>query len=165
MPDDPSGRRTRPITLARSTITLRDSETEFDRKAQLQPLPHLASKGGRIDTFGKHVLGDDNLEREAFRLQPGETSALIETPQGVVMIRCDKRIPADKGVTLEQVRKERTAEIIQKKVQIEMQVVFKEIRDKAKPQIILKWFGQSEDLAGESKKLMADLPPLGGQRK
>ena len=144
--------------------TLRDSEREFDAAAKSQPLQTLASKGGKIDVFGRNSLGDENLEREAFKLRPGETTALIETPQGVVMIRCDSRIPADTKVTLDQVRAARTPEIIEKKVQQEMQVVFREMRDRAKPQLILRWFGRPEDLVAESQKLMADMPNLTEKR-
>ena len=143
--------------------TLRDSEREFDLAAGSQALPSLASKHGKLDTFGHNCLGDENLEREAFKLQPGDTSALIETPQGVVMLRCDKRIPADPKATLEQTRATCTKDILEKKVQIEMQVVFGQLREKAKPQIILKWFGKTEDLLGDSRKLMADIPNLTGK--
>ena len=80
------------------------------------------------------------------------------------MIRCDERIAADTKVTLEQVRAARTPEILEKKVQQEMQVVFRDMREKAKPQIIFKWFGRSEDLFAESQKLMADIPNPSGRR-
>jgi parvulin-like peptidyl-prolyl isomerase len=144
-------------------ITLRDSEREFDQAARSQALPSLASKHGKLDAFGHNCLGDENLEREAFKLQPGDTSPLIETPQGVVMIRCDKRIPADPKATLAQTRADCTKDILEKKVQMEMQVVFGELREKAKPQIILKWFGKTEDLLGDSRKMMADIPNLTGK--
>jgi len=150
--------------FARTEYTkIHNSEQEFDRQARSQPLASLASKGGKIDVFGRHSLGDENLEREAFKLQPGDTSALIETPQGVVMIRCDKRIPPDTKATLEQTRAACAKDIIEKKVQIEMQVVFQQMREKAKPQIILKWFGKPEDLVSDSRKLMADIPNLSGK--
>ncbi len=140
---------------------LRDSEREFDLAAKSQAIQTLASKGGKVDVFGRNSLGDENLEREAFKLQPGETSTLIETPQGVVMLRCDSRIPPDTKTTLEQVRAMRTPEIIEKKVQQEMQVVFRDMREKAKPQLILRWFGKTEDLVGDSRRLLSDLAPAG----
>ena len=59
-----------------------------------------------MPAFGRHTLGDENLEREAFKLQPGEVSTLIGTPQGQVVIKCDRRIPPDTNVKLEQVRDE-----------------------------------------------------------
>lgn len=144
---------------------LRDSEEEFAKKAKNQPSPTLAAQGGKIDVFGRHTLGDEQLEREAFKLQPGEVSALLGTPQGQVILKCDKRIPADKNVKVEQVREALVKEITEKKVQQEMQVVFKNLRDAAKPQLILKNNGKPEDLLAETEKLLKDLPPLGTNAK
>jgi len=141
---------------------LRDSEEEFARKAKNQPSPTLAAEGGKIPVFGHNTLGDENLEREAFKLQPGEVSPLIGTPQGQVIIKCDKRIAADGKAKLDDVKAKLGKEIEEKKVQMEMQVVFKELREKANPQLILKNPGKPDDLIAETKKLLSDLPPLNG---
>jgi parvulin-like peptidyl-prolyl isomerase len=138
---------------------IRDSEVEFDRKARSQASPTLASKGGKLPVFGHCSLDNENLEREAFKLQPGEVSVVIETPQGAVVIKCDRRIPPD-NIKLEQVRDELVGEIMRKKTDLEMQVVFKELKDRAAPKLLLKGTGQPEDLAAETQKLMSDLPPL-----
>jgi parvulin-like peptidyl-prolyl isomerase len=140
---------------------LRDSEEEFARKAKNQPSSNLAASGGKLPVFGRNCLGDENLEREAFKLREGEVTALIGTPQGQVMLKCDKRIPPDTAVKLDQVRDKLTKEIMDKKVQQEMQVVFKDLRDKAKPQLILKTTGKPEDILAESRRITSDLPPLG----
>src|SRR5262249_19141711 len=76
---------------------IRDSADEFDRKAKSQPSPTLAAQGGRIPPFGRHVLGNDDLEREAFKLSPGEITPLVQTPQGQVVMKLDKRIEPDKS--------------------------------------------------------------------
>ena len=144
---------------------IRDSEEEFDRKARSQTSPTLAQVAGKLPTFGRHCLGDETLEREAFHLQPGEVSAMIGTPQGVVVLKCDKRIPPDKTVTLEQERDRLIKETMEKKLQIEMQVVFKELHQLAMPNLLLKGTGQPEDLKAETDKLMADLPPLYPRKK
>ncbi|MFM7151101.1 MAG: peptidylprolyl isomerase, partial [Gemmataceae bacterium] len=141
---------------------LRDSEEEFARKAKNQPSPTLAAEGGKIPVFGRNTLGDENLEREAFKLKPGEVSPLIGTPQGQVIIKCDKRIAADGKAKLDEVKVKLGKEIEEKKVQMEMQVVFKELREKANPQLILKNPGKPDDLIAETKKLLSDLPPLNG---
>lgn len=135
---------------------IRDSEEEFDRKAKSQASTTLAAQGGKIPPFGRHTLGDETLEREAFRLQPGELSTLIGTAQGQVVIKCDRRIPPDAGVNLEQVRDKLTAEIRERKVQMEMQVVFRELKEKAGPRLILQGSNQLEDLAAESKRLLSE---------
>jgi parvulin-like peptidyl-prolyl isomerase len=150
--------------------SLRDSEEAFARKAKSQPIAALASKGGVIPEFGRHTLGlsDDEaamkLEREAFKLQPGEISALIGTPQGQVVIKCDKRIGARTDVKLEKVRGELTQEILQKKTQLEMQVVFKDLHQKANPRLLLKSPNLVEDLAASTREAMSGLPPVAGKQ-
>jgi parvulin-like peptidyl-prolyl isomerase len=143
--------------------TIRDSEAEFARAAKNQPSGNLASHGGEIPIFGRNTLGDENLEREAFKLQPGEVSALIGTPQGHAVIKCDKRIEPDKSVKLEQVRDKLTKEVLDKKVQIEMQVVFGELRKKANPRFLLKASGAAEDLKAITNDLMSGLPGRDGK--
>lgn len=137
-------------------IALRDDEAEFDRAARTQAVPSLASQAGKIPVFGRYALGDENLEREAFRLQPGEVSALVGTPQGHVLLKCDKRIPPDTSVTLEQVRDKLTKEILEKKTVAEMQVVFGELKAKANPRLLLRQPGTGEDVTAEAKKLLEE---------
>jgi parvulin-like peptidyl-prolyl isomerase len=140
--------------------TIRDSEAAFAEKAKKQPSGTLAANGGKLEAFGRHALGDENLEREVFKLKEGEVSTLIGTPQGQVVVKCDKRIPPDTKVKLEDVRERLTKEIRDKKVQIEMQVAFGVLRKQANPQFILKNTAKPEDLLAESKKLMEGLPPV-----
>jgi hypothetical protein len=140
---------------------IRDSEDEFAKKAKQQASPTLAARGGRIEPpFGRHTLGDDNLEREAFKLQPGEVSALIGTPQGNVVLKCDRRIPPQKAVKLESVQADLKREAFEKKVQIEMKVAFRELRDKAHPRLLLKDPNKPEDLSESTEQALSeDLPP------
>ncbi|MFO0927165.1 MAG: peptidyl-prolyl cis-trans isomerase [Gemmataceae bacterium] len=156
-----------PTEQARFALTeyakIRDSEEEFDRKAKSQASASLAAQGGKIPLFGRHTLGDETLEREAFRLQPGEISTLIGTAQGQVVIRCDRRIPPDKGVKLEQVRDKLAAEVRERKVQMEMQTVFRELKEKAAPRLILQGTNQVEDLAAESKRLLSEAQVIQGR--
>ncbi len=135
---------------------LRDSEAEFDRAARNQPTPTLASAAGKLPQFGWHSLGDEQVEREAFRLQPGEVTPLIGTAQGHVMLKCDKRFPANAAVTLEQVRANLTAEVVAKKHEVEMQLVFAELHKKADPRLLLKSSDTPVDLAGDAEKLLKD---------
>lgn len=156
-----------PTEQARFALTeyakIRDSEEEFDRKAKSQASASLAAQGGKIPPFGRHTLGDETLEREAFRLQPGEISTLIGTAQGQVVIRCDRRIPPDKGVKLEQVRDKLATEVRERKVQMEMQMVFRELKEKATPRLILQGTNQVEDLAAESKRLLSEAQAIQGR--
>jgi parvulin-like peptidyl-prolyl isomerase len=150
----------------REYARLRDSEEEFARMAKAQPCATLAAKGGRVDPFGKHTLGDDALEREAFKLEPGEVSTLIGTPQGNVVIKCDRRIPPDTEASLEQERPKLVEEVLKKKVNIEMQVVFKQLREQARPRLVLKDPNRPVDLAAETREILSDVKePLAMPRK
>jgi parvulin-like peptidyl-prolyl isomerase len=137
---------------------LRDHEEDFQRAAKTQPSTQLASNGGVIPPFGRHAFGNDDVERAAFALQPGETTPLIETPEGIVMLKCDKRFPAD-GAPLAALRDELTREVLKKKVAVEMVNAFKEFREKAQPKALLHGSSVPEDLVAESQKLLSSGPP------
>jgi len=125
---------------------IRDSADEFDRVARTQAASHLASVGGHIAPFARNTTGNEELENEAFKLHPGEISRLLETPQGVVVLKCIKHIEADKTAVLD--AKERAKlekEIIEKKVQMEFPKVFKQLKDQANPQLFLGKHPQTEE--------------------
>ncbi len=143
---------------------LRDSEEAFAQAAKQQASPSLAARGGKLPPFGRWSLDNRvldsgaNIEAEAFKLQPGEVSVLIGTPEGHVVIKCDRRIPPDTGVTLEQVRPELQQEVRARKVQIEMGVAFKELWTKAHPNLILRDASRPVDVRGETSRALSDLP-------
>jgi parvulin-like peptidyl-prolyl isomerase len=142
---------------------LRDSEEEFKSKASAQPSPILASKGGELPPIGRYTLGDEKLEKAAFDLQPGQVSILVGTEQGQVMLKCDKRIPPDPTKKIDQLRDSIRAEVFERKVQVEMMSAFKAVYDQANVRLLLKDPNKPEDLAAESKRLMADIPgPVNG---
>jgi parvulin-like peptidyl-prolyl isomerase len=144
--------------------TIRDSEAEFAKRAKQQASPSLAATGGVIPAFGHHSLGNEELEQAAFSLHPGEVSTVVQTPQGHVVVKLDKRIPPETSVKLEQEREKLTKEVLEKKVQQEMQVVFKELKDRARPRLMLKDPSKPEDLVAQTRQLMADLPPIQAPR-
>jgi len=136
-------------------VKIRDSAEEFDRVARTQASPHLASAGGRVAPFGRHTTGNEELENEAFKLRPGEISRVIETPQGLVVVKCIKHLEADKTAVLEKERAKLEKEIIEKKVQLEFPKVFKQLRDQANPQIFLGKHPQTEeDLIKQTKEAL-----------
>jgi parvulin-like peptidyl-prolyl isomerase len=141
---------------------IRDSEEEFDKKARSQPSSSLAATGGRLPPLGRHMFGDEALEQEAFKLHPGEVSTLVGTPQGQVVLKCDLRVPAETNVKLEAERAKLVPEISAKKVQQEMLVVFKGLREKANPRLMLKDPNRPADLVAEAKRLLSDAGPPPG---
>jgi hypothetical protein len=117
---------------------LRKSDEDFDRISKLQASPTLAATGGRITPIGRHTTGNEELEKEAFSLQPGEMSKLIGTPEGTVVLKCVGRKPADTTKTLEAERAKLEKEIREKKTQMELPKLFKELQDQAQPKLFIK---------------------------
>ena len=125
---------------------LRDSEEEFHKAAKNQKSSSLAATAGKIRPIARNTTGNDELEKAAFALQPNEVSPVIGTPEGLIIVKCDKRIAADTTVNLESVREKITAEIIEKKIAAEIPVAFSEMRKRANPKLILQGVNQTDDL-------------------
>src|SRR5262249_19161332 len=125
---------------------IRKSDESFDRYAKQQASPSLAATGGRIRPIGRHTTGNDELEKEAFTLQPGDVSRLIGTPEGEVVLKCVRRIPPDASKNLEHEKQSLTKEIMDKKIQQEMPKVFKELHDSAQPKLFLKTAMSEQEL-------------------
>jgi hypothetical protein len=141
---------------------LRRSEADFERCARQQATPSLAMHGGAIEPIRRHTTGNDELEKEAFSLQPGEISKLIDTPQGSVVLRCVKRLPPDTGKKLEAERPKLEKEIIEKKIQQEIPIVFKELQDAAQAKLFLKKYTTQEELERDVvRDLQGGVAPAG----
>jgi len=117
---------------------VRKGGAEFDRIAHMQANPTLAHDSGLIQPFGKHQMGNDELERVAFSLKPGEVSQLIETQQGVVALKCVEQIPARSDVNRADVRAQLEKEIRAQKIAALIPRVIQEMQKKAKPLVFLK---------------------------
>jgi hypothetical protein len=74
-----------------------------------------------------------------------------------VVIKCDNRIPPDTSKKLPDVRPQLEQEVVAQKTQYEMQVVVKELRDKARPRVMIKDASKAEDLTAVLSDL-ADNP-------
>lgn len=131
---------------------IRDSEEEFDRVSRQQADPKLAASGGRISPFGRHTTGNDKMEEVAFRLKPNEISEVIETPQGLVVIKCIGHVDPD-GKKLEDVRAELTKDIVNRKIsQQEIPKLFSELRAEAHPTLFLKEGDTEEELLRDAQR-------------
>jgi hypothetical protein len=117
--------------------SIRDNEDEFQRKATMQANSQLAANGGRLPPIGHRTVGNDAVEQAAFRLQPGEMSPVIDTPDGCVVIHCDKRIPPDTTVSLESKRDALYKDVFERKVQMEIPKAFAELRERANVNALL----------------------------
>jgi len=138
--------------------SIRDSEEAFAQKAKQQASAHLAAVGGKLDKpLGRYTIGNDELEREIFSLQPGDVSRVMGTPEGAVVFKCDKRIPADTTVNFETVKPQLIKEVIERKVQGEIKKTFAELSEKANPRLLLEGAQRKTNLASEMRRDLA--PP------
>jgi len=131
---------------------IRDSEEEFQRTARTQASQQLAAKGGEVQPMGHNTTGNDALEKAAFSLRPGEVSQLIETPEGLVVVKCDARVPPQTDKHLETERAKLTKEVIERKLTLEIPKVFAELREKAQPKMMLGNTISEEDLKREVRQ-------------
>jgi parvulin-like peptidyl-prolyl isomerase len=136
---------------------LRDSEEAFDKAAKAQADSRLAAAGGRLPPFGRNTTGNPELEKAAFKLQPGEVSELLGTPEGYVVLKCIKHVPPDTTKKLEDVRADLEKEVFQKKVQLEIPVLFKEMREQAQVVPILKSETTEEQLLRDARREISEL--------
>jgi parvulin-like peptidyl-prolyl isomerase len=136
---------------------IRDSEAEFERAATHQASQMLAAKGGRMEPIGHNTTGNEELEKAAFALQPGELSRVLDTPQGLVVLKCVQRLAPNKSKKLEEVRDQLSKEVFDKKLQREIPQYFKELSDQAQPKLLLKHQFTEDELVREvQKELQSD---------
>jgi hypothetical protein len=76
------------------------------------------------------------LEKAAFGLRPGEISPLIETPEGFVVVKCLRHIPADASKRFEEVRESLKKEVRDRLVRQEMVTLFNELKEQARPRVL-----------------------------
>ncbi len=149
---------------------IRNSEAEFDSAARQQFNPQLASVGGQIDPIARGVAKDDTIEKLAFGLKPGEVSALFPLSEmgAICVLRCEGRVPPTPGVTLEQKRAELHKVVFDQKVMQAIPIMFKKLREEAKPDIWLPYVNhnpfivrtkeEEEKLLKEEDKPVVPLP-------
>jgi hypothetical protein len=112
-------------------------EKAFNEAARTQSIRELAAHGGEVPPICKYC-GAEEIEKQAFNLKPGEVSGLIATPDGTIILKCDKRIERNEKVKLDDVKKTLEKEIYDRKIMEEIPKVLKELRAKAEPQIFFK---------------------------
>jgi parvulin-like peptidyl-prolyl isomerase len=132
---------------------IRDSEAEFDRVAKQQATPTLAANAGKTEPFGRHTTGNEDMEKVAFQLRPGEISQVFGTKDGAVVLKCVKHLPPD-GVQLSTCRADLERDIINRKItQQEIPKLFAELRQQADPKILMAHQLTEAELVQGSKKL------------
>jgi parvulin-like peptidyl-prolyl isomerase len=113
--------------------SLRSDDLAFSEAARMQPWGSLGAGGGRVKPFGRHTLVDNVVENIAFTLQPGQVSELIKLAGGeggLLLIKCDARLPADTTASREAKRDELMHEVLERKIEAAIpEVVFQMLKE------------------------------------
>ena len=116
-------------------------------------------RGGDCDPFGRHSSFPD-IERAAFALRVGEISQIVEVNEGKAILMCTERIPAATGWTLDSlidkdkkltIREALSFELQKTKTRIEVEKLYRELREKTKPSnLLLEEFKQEAQKIDQS---------------
>jgi parvulin-like peptidyl-prolyl isomerase len=107
-----------------------DNPTDFARLAMQNSIDvNSASIGGLIQPVRRHV-GDPNIEREVFNLQPNQISPIISVGEQFAILKCEGQVPA-RNVPMETVRDELSDRISEGKLRDYAGKRFKELQDGA----------------------------------
>jgi len=109
-----------------------DKPNDFARLAmQHSQDVNSASIGGLIQPIRRHV-GDPNIEKEVFGMQPNTISAIIPVGQQFAILKCEGHEPArNMPMENENVRQELTEQIQEGKLREVAAALFKELQDSA----------------------------------
>ena len=158
----PRGEKEQAIKIWGLIRDSKDVDREFDNRAVMQASPRLAANTGHLDQpIGRHTTGDEKLEALVFGMQPGQMSGVEETRDGIVVVKCLQRIPPDTTVSLEKVRPTLYKEVFEKKVQMEIPIVFMELQKQAKADLLLKDPHKQLDLTETTQQALSGGKPAG----
>jgi hypothetical protein len=117
----------------------KESEAGFVEVATKNNLPVLCREGGRgVPPIHRH-FGDPNIERIAFGLKVGDVSPLIALPdKTVVILKCDRHIPEEKGKQFQEERLALYQEIHELKLQQMINEKVAVLRKDANPKLLLQ---------------------------
>jgi RNA polymerase sigma factor (sigma-70 family) len=117
---------------------VRTSDQAFEMAARTQEDLSYVCLSSTPQTVGKYSYFPANLERAALQLRVGEVSPPVEIPDGYVIIKCIRRIQPDRSRTLALERAELEKDIRRTKINQVFPKLFQELRDQARPQLLLK---------------------------
>jgi RNA polymerase sigma factor (sigma-70 family) len=125
----------------RAAECLRDGRANFTTVARNRPTrgsPQFNSPTRPIVINRTGSKAREALEKAAFALRPGEVSELIEHPTGFFLLRCVRRIPADRSARFEDVRANLEREWHERSKQKDMTRLFEDLRAQARARLLWK---------------------------
>lgn len=119
--------------------TQEEQDVNFDRVAKQQETRDLAAHAGAVLPVGRFSDAENPIiERVLFTLREGEVSQLVETPVGIMCVKCTKIYPPAGNVTLEVARPGLEKDTFEKKLAKEVPACFAELKKAANPKVLLK---------------------------
>ena len=137
---------------------LRSDDKAFDDAARNQPYSDLQANGGKIEPIGRHSgPGTAKIEEVAFRLKDGQVSEMIDTGNGLLVIKRLGSIPKKEGVAFESVRDQLLREATDRQMDVLVPQMFAKLNAEAKPLFVLAPKDETrEELEERSKRLGVD---------
>jgi RNA polymerase sigma factor (sigma-70 family) len=117
-------------------LSLDRDDRAFELAAGNQRRKSLAVTNGRIPPFGRHGFGNSQIEKAAFSLRPGEVSPPLDTPEGMVVLKCLRRLPADRTKEFEDVRADLERMLREHLLILQVPKVFEELQARARPRLL-----------------------------
>lgn len=139
---------------------IRKDDQGFDRKARAQAISSLAANGGKTQPIARFSGVHPDVEQQAFSLQPGEVSRLIQTPEGTMVLKVDGYVEANPDVKFELERERLSKAVYDRKIAAEIPVLFKSLKEEAKPVFILK---KANDPATVQREVEQEIQQTSGQ--
>jgi hypothetical protein len=138
--------------------SIRKDDAAFDDAARKQPYSDLQAKGGEIDPIGRHSgPGTAKIEELAFRLTDGQVSEMIDTGNGILVIKRIKSIPAKTGVTFESQRAALVREATDRQMDVLVPQMFARLNEEAKPLFIFSPKDETrQEMEERSRRLGVD---------
>jgi PPIC-type PPIASE domain len=130
----------------------------FDDAARSQPYSDLQARGGMVDPIGRNSgQGTAKIEEIAFRLKDGQVSEMIDTGNGLLVIKRIKVIPPRADVTFESVRPQLVQEATDRQMDQLVPQIFAKLNDDAHPLFILSPKDETpKEVEEKSKRLGVD---------
>ncbi len=138
---------------------IRNDDKAFDKYAKKQFVQALRAKGGLVPPIFKHYPNKE-IERQAFLLEPGEVSTLIDMPDKTsVILKCVRKIPPVTTHRLEDEYQELHEQIFEAKLAAEIPKTFKMLREQAEPRIFLKRTSTARSTAMRINRMLTPESP------
>lgn len=117
----------------------RKDPNKFEDLAKTNSIePNSRALGGVIPPVRKHG-GNEELEKEAFKLKEGEISAVVQVGAGrYVILKCEGRTEPHVRAMTPEIRQELHAALLEEKTQESVAKVFNEIKEQARVDNYLK---------------------------